>query len=328
MLLEKRLFESLQDLKDYCEDKGFIINNNEMRWGYANQDSNCHWEFDDENETMNFINSDGNNAFPYSLCDFKAGRITGVAFLPLKDNGCAIQITGLPEGTSTSDFTISCNLGYSYNESGNLIISTTNPHNGLVVCTPEEEDGYWRYSWRGIARWNGVQSHAQFAAPGFSWVIDNCRHNVLSGREVPVVCLWDNISNVLALSKIFLADGYWSNYIYMQVMGTNVAPGQIFKINGQRFISFYRENIYEWTDAGNRLIPNYRPPCFMLPEDNVLINDPTSTKEYNRYTKYKQNDYCTYRGLVYRCLTDINIPEAWDSTHWQLTTVPNELLRN
>ena len=111
-------------------------------------------------------------------------------------------------------------------------------------------------------------------------------------------------------------------------MGTNVAPGQIFKINGQRFISFYRENIYEWTDAGNRLIPNYRPPCFMLPEDNVLINDPTSTKEYNRYTKYRQNDYCTYRGLVYRCLTDINIPEAWDSTHWQLTTVPNELLRN
>ena len=71
MLLEKRLFESLQDLKDYCEDKGFIIDNNEMRWGYANQDSNCHWEFDDVNETMNFIDSDGNDAFPYSLCDLE-----------------------------------------------------------------------------------------------------------------------------------------------------------------------------------------------------------------------------------------------------------------
>lgn len=327
MLLEKRIIESLQDLKDYCEAKGFIIDNNEMRWGYANQDSNCYWTFDDTNETMNFIDSDGNEAFPYSLCDFSEGRVTGVAFLPLKDNGCAIQITGLPEGSSSSDFTVSCALGYNYNSQGTRVIDNTVPHNGLVVCTPEEEDGYWRYSWRAAAKWS-QSAYGGTKRPSFQWCIDDCRHNVIPGKEIPTTCFWE-VSNVLGLSKVMLTDGIWSNYIYMQIMGLNAAPGQVFKINGQTFISFYREDGTEHIGGDTYVsIPNYRPPCFMLPEESILINDPTSTKEYSRYTKYKENDYCTYRGLVYRCLTDINIPEPFDITHWQLTTVPNELLRN
>lgn len=36
-------------------------------------------------------------------------------------------------------------------------------------------------------------------------------------------------------------------------------------------------------------------------------------------------EYCHYTGLIYRCTTAITTPEVWDSTHWQETTIGEEL---
>lgn len=36
-------------------------------------------------------------------------------------------------------------------------------------------------------------------------------------------------------------------------------------------------------------------------------------------------EYCRYDSAVYRCTTAITIPEVWDSTHWQETTIGEEL---
>lgn len=323
MILEKRIFESLDELKTYLVSKGFVISNGEMRWGSANQDSNCHWSINDAEGTMNFVDSDGNNAFPYSLIDFSEGRVTGTAFLPLKDNGCALNITPLNEGTSTSDFTLSCNFGC------NCVgeIYPAQPQNGLIVCTPEEADGYWRYSWREKPYQNGSSSPlTRYGEPAFRWVIDDCRHNVLTG-EIPTVCRW-NVANTLTISKVFLANGFWSKYIYMENLGVNSSPGMVFKINGQKFISFCSANIPEGTGAHEWTIRPYRNPCFLMADDEVTINNSSSTQAYSSLKTYQVDDYCIFNDSLYRCTTAITQPEAFDETHWVITTVPQELLRN
>ena len=324
MVLEKRLFTSFSSLKLYLTNKGFTINssNGQMRWGAANANSLCHWQFDNTNEELNFVDSLGNEAFPFSLCDFSSGRITGVAFIELEDGGCAINVTPLNEGSSTSDFTLSCALGYDPDYSMN----TSLPQNGLVVCTPEEDDGYWRYGWR--EKPDRVQNGGNyyFKTPSFSWVIDNCRNIVTSGKEISTVSRWE-VSQTISIAKVYLADGYWSNYIYNQILGTNQAPGQVFELNGKKFISFCPEDLTEVKDSESSSYTSYprRCPCFILEGETVLINDSSSTQEYSNRTIYHAGDYCIYRSLLYKCLIDILTPEPWDSTHWELTTVPNEL---
>lgn len=322
MQLEKRIFEDFTSLKSYLTSKGFVISNGEMRWGDANQDSNCYWSLDETEGTMNFVDSDGNNAFPNSLVDFSEGRVTGIALLLLKDNGIAINITPLNEGMGTNTFTLSCDFGYDYN--GNMIL--TSPQNGLIVCTPEEDDGWWRYSWRKSFTVLGT-NYNRFAEPAFQWVIDNGRQNVLAGQEVPTVCRW-NVSNSLTLSKVFLADGFWSKYIYMENLGINASPGMVFKINGQKFISFCSANIQEGNIGSTWTIRPYRNPCFLMADDETTINNSTSTQAYSRNKTYQIGDYCIFNDLLYRCTTAITEPESWDETHWVVTTVPQELLRN
>ena len=322
MIVEKVIIESYAELKTWLTNKGFTISNNEMRWGAANQDTNCHWEFNDEDETLIFLDSDDNNVFHRSLCDFTSGRVTGIALLKLKDNGVAININPYDEGTTTSSFTVSCafvgrgsadNISYMYQE-------------GLVVCTPAEQDGKWRYSWRGTNSWSDPSAGMRVNAPYFTWIIDNGVHNVLIG--VPSVRLW-NVSQYVAINKVYLPEGFFSKYIYMQTMGNNQFPGLGFKLNGQKFISFFRDNNYAEQQGAYAQTPySYRPPCFLLEDDAVLVNNSSSTKEYSSLTKYKEGDYCIYRGLLYVCLTDIDTPEEFDEDHWMITTVPNELLKN
>ena len=323
MKLEKRIFEDLESLKTYLTSKGFVIADGEMRWGSANQDSNCYWSIDDTEGTMNFVDSDGNEAFPYSLTDFSEGRVTGVAFLLLRDNGCILNITPLNEGTNTSQFTLSCDFGCSCTGEINPAV----PQNGLVVCTAEEDDGYWRYSWREKPR-PGVSGMYPtiYAPPAFNWIIDNCRHNVLS-REIPNVSRWE-VANTLTISKVFLADGYWSKYIYMENLGTNASPGMVFKINGQKFISFCSADIQEGTSVRPGTINKYRNPCFLMADDEVSINNSSSTQAYSNLKTYQVGDYCIFNDLLYRCTTAIIQPEAFDEMHWVVTTVPQELLRN
>lgn len=331
MLLEKRIVESYADLKTYLTSKGFTIDSNQrMRWGEAPQNTSCYWQFDDTNQGLNFVDSDGHNAFPFSLCDFSSERVTGVAFLHLKDDGCALNITPLNEGTGAGDFTLSCALGFANNTDDTLTVITMNPdvpQNGLIVCTPAESDGYWRYSWRStpsLASNNDGEYY--YAAPSFAWTIDNTHGSVLTGRDISIVSRWE-VSQALCLAKVYLTDGMWSDYIYNQVLGNNESPGQIFTLNGQQFISFCPDNLKETKSNTSTYWNSYprRCPCFLLAAEPILVNDSSSTLPYSDKTKYKAGDYCTYRGLVYKCLVNINQPEAWDQTHWSVTTVPNEL---
>ena len=36
-------------------------------------------------------------------------------------------------------------------------------------------------------------------------------------------------------------------------------------------------------------------------------------------------EYCRYSSAIYRCTTAITTPEVWDSTHWEETTIGEEL---
>lgn len=40
---------------------------------------------------------------------------------------------------------------------------------------------------------------------------------------------------------------------------------------------------------------------------------------------WELGEYCRYDSAVYRCTTAITTPEVWDSTHWQETTIGEEL---
>lgn len=327
MQLEKRVFENWNNLKAYLLSKGFVISNGQMRWGAANQTTNCYWSIDDINQTINFVDSDGNNAFPYSLSDFSTGRVTGVVFLPLRDGGCVLNITPLNSGATAGDITLDCTLNFT-GTPPNITLNEDLPQNGLIVCTPAEEDGYWRHSWRDSIHLQKSDSSDYFIKPNFKWVIDNGQQNVLSAKEIPAVQRWV-VSNMVTLTQTLLADGFWSQYIYTQVLGENQGPGQIIKINGQKFISFFNSNLEgeDGSEAGTPSLP-YRCPCFPLAQTEPTVNDHYSTQEFSSSKTYQVGDYCIHGGRLYICTTAIPTPEVWDETHWEITTVSIELLKN
>lgn len=342
MLFEKRIFNNATDMKTYLLSKGFVISNGEMRWGAANQDSLCHWSWDDDDGVVNFIDSNGEEAFPFNLSSFGPRAplytdLTGVIFCPLKNNGCLLNIAPTPSGNvqpysptylieDFNHFTLSCELGTL--RSGERRRGYV--QNGLVACTPAEQDGRWRYSWRiyETAIAGDGANDGYYFPPSFRWVIDNGRAG--EACYVPTVERWDT-QFAVALSKVYLDQGFLSNNIYMQLMGENEAPGLIFTINGQRFISFCSEILNESYGGASPTYRDslpYRPVCFLLPDDPQAINDHTSTQEYSQYTIYAEGDYCIYNGALYVCTESILTPEPWDVTHWRRTTVSEALLAN
>ena len=46
---------------------------------------------------------------------------------------------------------------------------------------------------------------------------------------------------------------------------------------------------------------------------------------YSTSNTYKIGDYVNYNGTIYKCNTDITTAEAWNSSHWDLTNVTNEI---
>jgi len=58
---------------------------------------------------------------------------------------------------------------------------------------------------------------------------------------------------------------------------------------------------------------------------NENANDKNVSDAYNSNATYSAGDYCIYNTTLYKCNTDIDTPEAFDSTHWTATTVAKEL---
>lgn len=62
-------------------------------------------------------------------------------------------------------------------------------------------------------------------------------------------------------------------------------------------------------------------------KDNTTYEiTPLSTApRYNASNTYDVGDYCYYDGVLYRCKTAITTAEAWTASHWDATTVNEEL---
>lgn len=303
--MEKRIFTSSADLKTYLTSKGFTIynNNSRMRWHTMSAESTAYWTID-ANGDFNFHPSVGGNAFLINLTDFTSATrsLCGCVFIPLLDNGCILYLTSLPNEATINDLTLSCANTYTYDEeTGDPIIDTTATlHNGIVVCTPPEQDGYWRCGWRD-------QDNSSFF-----WDIDDTHNKTSKGTELPSKLLIQVNMNI-SLVRVYLNSGYWSNYIFEEPLGETQTPSAVFKINGQRYISI--------TDN-----TTYRCPVFRLPAQTVIPNPSASTEEYSSIKTYKTNDYCIYNGLLWKCNTAITLPEPFDNAKWDVTTVHQEIM--
>lgn len=308
--MEKHIYTSYNELITFLQSNNkFSITNNQMRWSYANQNSLCYFGLDPNQGKICFINSLGNNAFGIDkmLVDFTSGY-GAVIFIPLADNGCILYLTTVPTDFSIDNLTLSCDNHYSYegyDQDLDIETWTANSNtleNGVVVCTPAESDGYWRYSWRDAA---SVQA--------FNWCIDDCHSKVTTGIELPSKLILPGDMYV-GLSKVYLESGTWSNHIYQQVLGELNIPSMIFKVNGQKYISI--------TDN-----TGHRAPVFRLAPEFEGMNISTSTEGYSPLKTYKIGDYCIYNDLLWRCVRDISTPTPFDQLDWVTTTVSMEIMR-
>lgn len=292
--LVKQIFTSWDTLISALTSIGFTITNRQMRWGNAPNDTSCYWALDEVNQTINFRTSTSEDAFLNEIVDFYHFNYAGLVFTELDNAGCLLYLTPLSETISAlSDLTFSCTNNYD----SQGVVTPDTLVNGLVVCTPAEQDGLWRYSWRD-------------KGTTFKWDIDNTAGYVSKGTELPTVPI-TSADMLATINKLYLNSGIWSEYIYEQVLGTTQAPCLIFKINGQKFISF--------KDADDST--NSRCPVFKLPVDRQTINDPTSTEEYSPNKVYHVDDYCIHEGLLWRCVREVSTPTPFDQTNWTVTTV-------
>lgn len=305
--LDKKIFQTFSDLTTYLTSKGFTINNNQMRWGQANNNSNCYFTVNSTNGQINFHNSMGETVFSENLIDFTTHSTyyAGVIFLELADSGCALYLTMVPPDTSITTLEFSCNNGYSYDPTTETWVADASItfKNGLIVCSATETDNYWRYSWR----------DTDTTDPSFRWCIDDCRNKVTKGIELPNKKIIP-AEMCVTLTKIYLEYGDWGTHIFQQVLGDINLPMMIFKINGQKYVSFSDNEIY-------------RCPAFPLPPEYAEINVSTSTEEYSPLKTYKLGDYCIYEGLLWRCVQDVTVPTPFDHDDWIVTTVHEELMR-
>lgn len=389
MVFEKRICKTIEELKAYLEDKGFDFNLVEdhdeedygcyrMRWGPAHylpntsprQPTKCYWRFNMDEKRVNFIGSNGKNAFPPedglrpADFEFEINGITiehycGVIFMELADNGCALYMSPIAKNFSINELDFCCKPGYITEDSPDIDENYTytstyaDLQNGLILCTAPEEDGHWRYSWR----YKDSREH--------KWVIDDTVSNITWGKEIPYATIIP-ADLCVTLTKTLLNSGHWSNYIYTQVLGNAYPPNTIFKVGGQKFMSFtdnppiiveefnsekiyktgelckYNNKIYRCFQLQDSSLPHnfdkyswceesnnmaYRCPAYRLPPEASGINPSSATDEYSSLNTYKIGDFCIYGNTLYRCVTAVTVPEPFDCDKWVITTVSAEIAR-
>ena len=298
-VLEKYIFHTYNELETYLAGKGFNFGTNKFTWGDSN--SNCYWTID-ANGTINFHTSTNETAFYHNLTDFANDKDCGCIFLELANNGCALYLTPLDPDTDITDLQF-CMINNYHESSGTIVDDSNTLENGLVVVTPAEQDGHWRYLWRDKTP----------QGSGCYYCIDDTVSNVTTGVEIPHKEMIVAPLTVTIL-KAYLDGGFWSQNIYTQVLGEVSLPGNVFKINGQKFISF----------TGNT---TYRCPVFKLPPEAAESSPIDSTEEYSSIETYRVGDYCIYQGLLWRCTRAVTVPTQFDQTYWTVTTVKEEIER-
>lgn len=306
-IMEKYIFNTYSELSTFLVSKGFTINNGNMKWAAAGN-TNCHWSITGTSgaEKISFVNSKGQNAFRGIttqngyIVDFAQGKCACI-FIPLIDDGCILFLSKVANDFDIANLAITCENNWTYDDS-TWVYGDNDLENGLVVCTPAEDDDKWRYSWRDMD------------SRSFYWDIDDGDDSVTKGTELPSKEMY-NVPLTATLVKIRLNSGYWSHYIFNEVMGTVYSPGVIITVNGQRFIVL--------TDNDGV----YRCPAFRLPAVAVTMNPSIATNEYSQTMTYNYNDYCIYDNKLYRCIIAVTKPGPFDPSHWVRTTVSAEKMR-
>ena len=62
-----------------------------------------------------------------------------------------------------------------------------------------------------------------------------------------------------------------------------------------------------------------------LTNDSGYIGGDVVADEYSTSSTYAVGDYCLYDGDLYRCTTAITTAEAWNSAHWTMVTIGEEI---
>lgn len=298
--MEKHFCYNIGEVTTYLNSIGFTISSNKILWNAAQSTTNCYWQIN--NGVITFKRSDGQSAFTKDLVNFNYSEVIDdetvtrpiclICYIPLKDNGIALYMGMVTEDTSLTEVSYTC-----ANDDPVL-------NNGLVVLSPAENDGYWYYGWNSPIDNN------------FHWCLDNGHGNYEydnNVKQLPPVKIYQTTYNI-SLTKLYLKTGYLSENIKCLVTGNNEAPGYIFKINNQKYITFTNND-------------EYRCPAYKLPLEVPSRNLSTSTEEYSPLKTYEVDDYCTYQGYLYRCISAITTPHAFDVNDWFMTTVHNELMR-
>lgn len=300
--IEKRIFTNITDVTTFLTSIGFTISNNKVLWSHAESNANCYFQI--VNNIITFKRSDGESAFEKDLVNFNykeeiegetiARPLCGIDVIYLQNNGIAIYMGMLTEDKTISDVNICC-------ANDNAVLN-----NGLVVISPADTDGHWWYGWN---------DPLATTSSSFYWCLDNGHGFAEYGTNVSTVApvLRYDTGSSFTIVKSYLLNGYWSNNIYVQVIGDATAPGYIFMLNGQKYIGF--------TNGSSNRVPIYK-----LPSQSQEMNLSTSTEEYSPLKTYVVGDYCIYNGLLYKSRTAVSIPEPFDSNKWIVTTVPNEIL--
>lgn len=314
-ILEKHIFQTWADLQTFLVSKNFTIANNKIKYSLAPNSTKCYWSYDSEG-TINFVDSLGNNAFYHNLTDFANDKYCGCVWIELKDNGFVLFLSPIATDFDITNLTLCCINNYHCSDTSENIpvyVDDNNPlENGVVVCTPAEQDSYWRFCWRDKDIITTEVSTVP--SPTYKWNIDNTQDIVTIGTEIPYAELISAPMTVTLL-KAYMANGFWSDYIYTLVLGQVDPPGDIFKLNGQKFLSISDNS-------------TYRCPAFKLPPEHEEVNPTNSTEQYSPNRTYKVDDYCIYEGKLWVCVRAVIVPMAFDQTYWDITTVSEEKLRS
>ncbi|HAH17807.1 MAG TPA: hypothetical protein DCL29_02175 [Eubacterium sp.] len=300
--MKKTLCCNINEVKSYLTNLGFTISGNKMLWDAAESDTQCYWQL--QNNIITFKRTDGESAFIKNLVDFDMTEtideetvnrnVCAIVFIPLANDGCALYLGMVPEGTNISDITFSC-----YN--GNSLLN-----NGLVVCSPAEADGHWYYGWNAPVTGDNPDEKLR-------WCLDNGHNNYEYGdnvSQIPMKLVLPT-SMSMTLVRAYMNFGDWSQNFRVQVTGDINPPGSIFKINGQKYIVFSNNS-------------TSRAPAYKLPAESVILNLSTSTEEFSPLKTYGVNEYCIYEGLLYKSRVNITTPGPFDESQWTVTTVYNE----
>lgn len=331
-ILYKKILDSWSDLQTFLIARGFTIANNKITYNQTPTSSLCYWSYNSAG-TVNFVTSQSENAFRNNLTDFTNNRKCACIFLELADGGFVLYLSPVASDFSVTELTFCCTNNYHQenhvlpDEHSEIIDDSNELENGLVIVTPTDADGNWHFLWRDktpditVTYKLDPEDETQeiidtdaAVTDNFSFNVDNSIGNITTGVEIPKTKMIQAPLTV-TLTKAYLDQGEWSNYLYVQVLGDINPPGNVFKINGQKFISFSDNNVW-------------RCPVVKLPPTEVTENISTSTEEYSSVKTYKIGDYCIYEGLLWKCITAVNPPSPFDQTYWTVTTVSQELVNN